>query len=95
MCNFPMNLQVRLLVGWSVCHYFLQGRDTLPCSYRSTCFALALVSKALPAVGVVVGREAPGAAFQLELVAVLVLKVSDRKNHEVYIFEIFTSCTHF
>ena len=35
-------------------------------------------------MGVVVGREAPGAAFQLELVAVLVLKVSDRKNH-VYI----------
>ena len=36
-------------------------------------------------MGVVVGREAPGAAFQLELVAVFVLKVSDRKNHEVYI----------
>ena len=26
-------------VGWSVCHYFLKGREiTLPCSYWSTCY---------------------------------------------------------
>ena len=50
-CNFPMIPSVRLsvcwllgwligpLVGMSVCHNFLTGREvTLPCSYRSTCF---------------------------------------------------------
>ena len=29
------------LVGLSVCHYFLKGREvTLPCSHQSTCFLI-------------------------------------------------------
>ena len=41
-CNFPMTRSVRLLVSWlvgrSVFHNFLKGREvTLPCSYGSTC----------------------------------------------------------
>ena len=44
-CNIPINYDpscpsVGRLVGWSVCHNFLKGWEvTLPCSYRSTCFA--------------------------------------------------------
>ena len=42
-----MNPYFRLVVvGWSVCHDFLKGREvTLPCSHRNTCYTYSLLSR--------------------------------------------------
>ena len=38
-CNFPMTPHVRLLVGRSICHNFLKGREfTFLCSQWKTCY---------------------------------------------------------
>ena len=43
---------VACMVGRSVCHNFLKGQETLPCSYRITCY-IALASKNLYLINII------------------------------------------